>query len=401
MIRPPTGRDKQDPSVAAKPRLSVLDALGFLRRYFHPMATFLDSLPAALVAKLDELDEQYAELDRQLGDPDVLSDHEQVRDLSIRKAALADAVEGYREVRRLAAELEDLREAIAGDDAELAGFAKAEVPDIEARASATIERVKAGLVNADDRRIGSVMLEIRAGTGGDEATLWARDLLTMYERYATAKGFGFELMELAEADSVGGVRHVVANIRGEGVWSCLGFEAGVHSVKRVPATETQGRIHTSTATVAVLPEPEAVDVQIDWSKDVEEHITTAQGPGGQNVNKVATAVHLVHTPTGIEVRMQETKSQAQNRDKARRLLLARVYERELERSNAERAEQRRAQIGEAARSQKIRIYRYQEGLVVDQRVEQKLQLREVLAGELDGLIDQLQQQETARRLAEL
>jgi peptide chain release factor 1 len=186
----------------------------------------------------------------------------------------------------------------------------------------------------------------------------------MYEKYAVEQG-----LEVGDARpahrgrrSVGGVRHAVVNVQGDGVFAELAFEAGVHSVKRVPATETQGRIHTSTATVAVLPEPEAVEVRIDWSNDVEEHITTAQGPGGQNVNKVATAVHLVHTPTGVEVRMQETKSQHQNREKARRLLSRpRLRDRAGRKPRPSGPAERNAQIGTGERSEKVRVYRYQDG----------------------------------------
>lgn len=183
------------------------------------------------------------------------------------------------------------------------------------------------------------------------------------------------------------------------MWSDLSFEAGVHSVKRVPATESQGRIHTSTATVAVLPEPEEVEVRIDWARDVQEHVTTAQGPGGQNVNKVATAVHLVHIPTGVEVRMQESKSQHQNRERARRLLAARVHEIERRRVEAERSAERRGQIGAGERSEKIRVYRFQDNIVADQRLDQKFNLREVLAGDLDPLFAALQERRTAERLA--
>ncbi|MEN0020183.1 MAG: PCRF domain-containing protein [Planctomycetota bacterium] len=358
-------------------------------------------LPKAVVAKLDELAEAYDELGEQLEDPTVASDHVRVRDISIKRAALEGPVGGYRAVRELLAEIAELSEALDADDAELVEMAREELPTLEARVVESAEAVKAALVNADDRRVGSIILELRAGTGGDEAGLWARDLLAMYEKYVSGRGWKLDLMDVTEDGGLGGIRHAVASIAGEGVWSELAFEAGVHSVKRVPATETQGRVHTSTATVAVLAEPEEVEVTIDWAKDVEEHITTAQGPGGQNVNKVATAVHLLHKPTGVEVRMQETKSQSQNREKARRLLAARVHEIERDKAEAERAAERKGQIGAAGRSEKIRVYRYQDGITADQRLATKFKTPGVLAGDLGPIIEALLEQETARRLATL
>ncbi len=354
-----------------------------------------------LLSKLRDLCAQDDALAAQLADPTIAGDHRQAVAISIKRAALAPVVEGFRTYESLQHEAADLRAVLAGEDAELAAIAEDELPGVEARAEAALEAVKAALVQSEDRKVGSVILEVRAGTGGDEAGLWARDLLDVYRKYAARKGWQFEEMTLTADDEVGGVRHAVVNVRGEGVWSELAFEAGVHSVKRVPATETQGRIHTSTCTVAVLPEPEAVDVRIDWAKDVEEHVTTAQGPGGQNVNKVATAVHMLHVPTGIEVRMQETKSQQQNREKAKRLLLARVYEHERAKAEAERSAERRGQIGTGARSEKVRVYRYQDGIIADQRLDEKHQLRTVLEGDLAPLMAQLLEQETARRLAEL
>mgnify|MGYP005847626497 CR=1 FL=1 len=360
-----------------------------------------DALSEPIIARLEAMNAEYEEIELALADPGTGADHRAARDLSMRRAALAPTVEAYRRWRALRAEAADLRHAVEAGDAELAALAQEELPGVEAEVVAQAERVKTLLVGAEDRRVGSVMLEVRAGTGGDEAGLWARDLLAVYERYAQHRGWVFEPLEVVADASVGGVRSAVVNIRGEGVWSELSFEAGVHSVKRVPATESQGRIHTSTATVAVLPEPEAVEVKIDWAREVQEHVTTAQGPGGQNVNKVATAVHLVHVPTGVEVRMQESKSQHQNRERARRLLAARVYEIERRRVEAERSAQRRGQIGAGERSEKIRVYRYQDNIVADQRLDQKFNLRDVMAGDLAPLFAALMEQRTAERLAAL
>ncbi|MEO1584456.1 MAG: PCRF domain-containing protein [Planctomycetota bacterium] len=359
-------------------------------------------LPEGVREKLAELDDQMVEIEARLGSPEVMADHNAVRELSIKRAALEPVVGGWREIRSSLEEARELEAALGGDDAELAELAKDELPVLRDSIATVAERVKSSLVTADDRRFASVILELRAGTGGDEAGLWCRDLMQMYDRYASSKGWVFEPVEVTADSEVGGVRHAIVTVKGEGVFAELGFEAGVHSVKRVPATETQGRVHTSTATVAVMPEPEAVDVSINWANDVEEHITTAQGPGGQNVNKVATAVHLIHKPTGVEVRMQETKSQQQNREKAKRLLTARLFELERQKIEAERAAERNDQIGTGQRSEKIRVYRYQDNIVADQRLDQKFQTTKIVAeGELGPMVEALIEQETARRLAEI
>ena len=359
-----------------------------------------EQVPENLARRLDEMDRQFEEIAADLLEPAVLADHRQVRTLSIKRAALEGPVLRWREVRRIEAECHDLEEAIrSGEDPELTALAREELPELRQRRTSLIEAVKTELVTAEDRAVGAMILEIRAGVGGDEAAIWAGDLLEMYQRYAGIRGWSFELLDIQPGEQ-GGAKTAVAELQGDGAWSELGYEGGTHQVKRVPATEAQGRIHTSTATVAVLAQPEEVAVQLDRN-DVKESITTAQGPGGQNVNKVATAVHLIHQPTGIEVRMQETKSQAQNREKAWRLLRARLYDRQQKAIDEERARERASMIGSGGRAEKIRTYRYKENLAVDHRLGNSFNLGELMQGRMSDLVRGLIELDVARRLSAL
>lgn len=360
------------------------------------------SLTAQVLMKLAQIETEDRLLAESLEDPAVLMDHKKVRELSLKRAAAALVAEAYRALTKLEKDAADLEEAARSKtDPEFATLAAEELPQVKARAQALVADALSRLVNADDNKVTSIIVEVRAGTGGDEASLWARDLLEMYQKYATRRGWGCEVLELTPEPGVGGVRSVTLSMKGEGVWSDMNFEAGVHSVKRVPATEAQGRIHTSTASVAVLPEPEEVELRIDWANDVEEFATRAQGPGGQNVNKVETAWQVHHKPTGIIIKMMEAKSQQQNRERARRLLMARLYEAELSRKKAERSAARKDQIGTAGRSEKIRTYRWKEGIAADERLPGEYQLRDLLAGDFAELFQDLRDKETQRRLGEL
>ncbi|MBC8522366.1 PCRF domain-containing protein [PVC group bacterium] len=349
-------------------------------------------IPENVTEKLREITDQHAQLVAQLLDIEVLSDHRKVASLSIKKASIAPIVEQFEEYESTLNQEQECHELLSGNDADLAAMAKEELPEIDSKLSKLTELIQKQLVTADEQSIGSVILEVRAGVGGDEASIWASDLEEMYKRFANFRGWKIE--EMSES------KGIILSIAGEGVWTNLGFESGTHQVKRVPATETQGRIHTSTATVAVLPEPEEIDDYLD-SSDVKESITTSTGPGGQNVNKVATAVHLIHEPTGIEVRMQDTKSQAQNREKAWKLLRARLFEVQKAKIDAERSEARNSMIGSGNRAEKIRTYRYKDNLIVDHRISGNYNLSDTMNGNMQPMVDQLIEAETARRLAEL
>ncbi len=351
-----------------------------------------DRIPKNVAEKLREIVVQHNELAEQLLDTEVLTDHRKVTSLSIKKAAIAPIVAQFESYESAIQQEHECRELLRGDDAELSSMAKEELPELDAQLNSLTEQIQKQLVTTDEQLVGSVIVEIRAGVGGDEATLWAGNLEEMYRKYAQLRGWKIEEM--------GSSNTIMFGISGEGVWTNLGFESGTHQVKRVPETETQGRIHTSTATVAVLPEPEEIEVDLD-PNDVKESITTSTGPGGQNVNKVATAVHLIHEPSGIEVRMQDTKSQAQNREKAWKLLRARLFEVQKAKINADRAEKRNSLIGSGSRAEKIRTYRYKDNLVVDHRISGNYNLSDIISGNMQQMIDQLIEAETARRLAEL
>ncbi len=369
--------------------------------FIPPGATLsaFPAIPPALWTRLDALEAQHAQLRAQLDDPVIAADHRRARDISIQKAAIDDLVTSGQRLRALRREHEEMSLAASGKDREFAALAAEELPRVAADAARLVDSVRSQLVNTEDNKVGSVIVEVRAGTGGDEAALWARDILEMLQKYAVKRAWTVELLDMTVESSAGGIRNAVLNVKGPGVWTALNFEAGVHSVKRVPATEAQGRVHTSTATIAVLPEPQEVDVKIDWAKDVEENVTTSQGPGGQNVNKVATAVQLHHKPSGIIIRMQESKSQQQNRERAKRLLMAKLHEIERQKVHAQRTAARSAQIGVGDRSEKVRTYRYKEGIVADERLPDEYPLRDLLAGDFAKLHAALIEQETARRLA--
>jgi peptide chain release factor 1 len=309
------------------------------------------------------------------------------------------AVRALREARREAADLEEL--IASGGDPEMTALARDELAAMAERLPRLEEELRVLLLPRDEADDKGVILEVRAGTGGEEAALFAGDLFRMYQRYAETRGWRVDVMSMSESD-LGGYREIVAGISGKGVFSRLKFESGVHRVQRVPETEAGGRIHTSAATVAVLPEAEEMDVTLD-DKDLRVDVFRASGAGGQHVNTTESAVRITHIPSGIVVSQQDEKSQHKNRAKAMKILRARIYEEERCRRDAERAAARKGQVGSGDRSQRIRTYNFPQGRVTDHRIGLTLyKLDRVIAGEaLDEIIDPLVADDQAARLAEL
>ena len=356
----------------------------------------------SIMTKLGEIDARYDEIDALISDPAVAQDSNKLIALAKEQGKIRALVTKYREYKKAASGIEEARQMLADDgaDPDLRALAEEEIEQLTARQDQLFEEMQNTLVMADDLHIDAVIVEIRAGTGGEEAALFARDLYEMYTRYADTKRWKVEQLEFSPSD-MGGFREVIFGIKGEGVWAELGYEGGGHRVQRVPETESQGRIHTSAATVAVLPEPEEVDIEIN-PDDVIEHVCRSSGPGGQNVNKVSSAIRLEHIPTGITVSMQDEKSQHKNRAKAWRVLRSRLYELHESQRRAERDSQRKSMIGSGDRSQKIRTYNFPQNRVTDHRINLSLySLDRILGGDMSELVAALREYDKQQRLLNL
>ncbi len=355
-----------------------------------------------LLAKLDEIEHRYSEIERQLADPAIATDSARLILLSKEQGKVKAIVSKYRAYQRATAQIADAEQILNDDtvDDDFRVLAKEELQQLEEKKKVLLTEMQNTLVMADEMDIDAVIMEIRAGTGGEEAALFARDLYNMYMRYADDRKWKVEPLHFSSAEK-GGFREVIFSVKGPGVWSELGYEGGGHRVQRVPETESQGRIHTSAATVAVLPEPEELDIQINPA-DVVERVSRASGPGGQNVNKVSSAVRLEHIPTGITVSIQDEQSQHKNRAKAWRILRSRIYEHFESQKRAQRESQRKTMIGSGDRSEKIRTYNFPQNRVTDHRINLSLySLDKILAGDMHELVAALKDYDRQQRLKAL
>jgi peptide chain release factor 1 len=353
-----------------------------------------------MLDKLLALEQRYEELTRMLSDPKIISVQQEFQKYSREHAELHPVVEKIEEYKKVLHDIESTEELLSGSDADLRELARSELEELKKKKPVLENELKLMLLPQDPRDAKNVILEIRAGTGGEEAALFAASLFRMYTKYAESKRWKVELINM-NATGLGGIKEVVASIQGKGAYSRLKYESGVHRVQRVPSTEASGRIHTSAATVAVLPEAEDVDIKVE-EKDLRVDTFCASGPGGQGVNTTYSAVRIVHIPTGLIVQCQDERSQIKNKDKAMKVLRSRLYEIEMERQEKERAQQRKTQVGSGDRSERIRTYNYPQNRVTDHRIGLTLhKLEQTLEGQLDEVIDGLVSHYNAERLKEL
>jgi len=339
--------------------------------------------------RLNQIESKYEELTRALASPEIIGDSSRYQKTAKAHSEIAEIVDKYREYKDLQRGIDESKTMVAEEsDAELRSYAQEELVRLEERLATTEAELKILLVPKDPNDEKNVVLEIRAGTGGDEATLFAAEIFRMYSRYAESQRWKVEVLSTSES-GVGGLKEVIAIIEGKGVYSRMKYESGVHRVQRVPETEQQGRVHTSAVTVAVLPEAEDVDVKIE-AKDLRIDTFCSSGPGGQSVNTTYSAVRITHLPTGTVVSCQDEKSQIKNREKGMRVLRARLYEMEMEKQQQALAKERKAMVGSGDRSEKIRTYNFPQNRVTDHRIGLTLhQLADVMDGKLQPVIDAL------------
>lgn len=349
---------------------------------------------------LEAMERRFEDLEAEMAKPEVAADYPRLSSLARQRASMEGVIEQFRQYRKALNELEEAQDVLSSSkDEDLKELATSEVESLQSTITGIEDALRLALLPKDPRDDRDVFVEIRAGTGGDEAGLFAGDLFRMYGRYAQQRGWNVEVLNSSETE-IGGFKEITFNVKGTGVYKWLKHESGVHRVQRVPETEASGRIHTSTATVAVLPEADEVEVEINPS-DVRIDVFHAGGAGGQNVNKVATAIRLTHFPTGLVVTCQDERSQLQNRTKAFAILRARLLENEIQRQEKETAATRKSQVGTGERSEKIRTYNFPQNRVTDHRINLTVHsLDRVLEGAVESLLDALMQAEQERLLAE-
>ncbi|MFB0559432.1 MAG: peptide chain release factor 1 [Dehalococcoidales bacterium] len=350
--------------------------------------------------RLEQIDKRYRELEEQMAAPEIAADPKQLQKLAQEIASIDSVVTRYRKYKKISKSLEETGAMLRGAlDEEMKALVKQEIENLESETEHLLQELKLGLLPKDENDKKDIIIEIRAGAGGDEAGLFAADLFRMYSRYAQSKGWETDIINANES-GIGGFKEIIFEIKGEGAFSRLKFERGVHRVQRVPVTESSGRIHTSTATVAVLPEADEVEVDIS-PDDLKIDIFHSGGPGGQNVNKVATAVRVTHLPTGMVVACQDERSQLRNKMKAMAVLRARLLDMERRKQEEETTKQRRSQVGTGERAEKIRTYNFPQDRITDHRIGLTLHnLPRILQGDFDQLIDALATDDQARQLQE-